>query len=1698
MQRVEGVSRGFSLSHQKVALELAFATHGTVAQGYTELTIIPADKNLKTVHLHARQTSIDRVTCAGRDAEFSLVDHLSTATLSDLKDVHLFPELTRKLYAGASDGIGGELGILLPDNAVQEVNEADAATDFAPVNIRIYYSISDPSEALQVVMPTNEAPHRIPHMYTSPTCPDSTRFWLPCIDSLWERCTWELQFIVPREVDGEAVSVIASGDLVEQVAHPHSSNKTIYYYTQATATSAQHIGFSAGPFVFYDVPLAKPSDDAGRVLAFCLPGREEEMFNSVGVMHQALDFYSREFGSYPFGSMKVAFVDDPVLDAFILSTFAICSSDLLFPSSVIDQAFETRHTLAHAVAFQWVGINIVQKTWSDTWLVNGLSLYITGLFMRRLLGNNEYRFRLKKDCDRLLAWDVGQPPLCSTGRTEPPDEDALAFISLKAPLILHILDRRLCKAGATLGLGRVIPKVFLQAITGEMVNATLSTSSFLRTCRKVSGIELKRFAEQWIHGSGYPEFTCNANFNKKKLLIEFNFQQYSRSWEYAVQNPVEAAGSNPIQVFEGQMTVRIHEADGTPYEHVFDLNAASKRFEVPFNTKYKRVRRNTKRFKSRQAAAKAAAEGDEGAAEDISLMDLGFGLGMWEEEEQRERWRVADWTEEDEAQMSSAPYEWIRLDADFEWIAHIQFDQRDYMWVSQLQRDRDVVAQVGAIQALGSMPNAISCSMLTRTALVTKYFYRIRIEAIHHLVGCALASLDYLGLFHLLMLFRTAFCHETGEQTDLDVPCIPRANDFSDFAEYFIKRALVQAISNVRNERGRTLPQVKKFIINLLRYNDNSKNKFVDDFYTATLVSSLASAFVPRKSFWGQYVPPDEDPDAAEDEALLQAARFEVERFQELDKLVPSYHNAVTLACLDFQSNMMLANLLPVDLPMLHAYTRQGNFVPVRTVALDYLLLLHGLQHKVLTRYFFALLRSDESRTTKRALARSICQVIAVAVAVGEKRDMMTAIEEEAGEATDTQRLEDMLKTFRREVGRSASVREGFLEALLHPRVDTGERWALLKLGELIFKAAEEREVPFQPKVSVRVRMPTANEQVQEEVAKTAEREQAAKEPVPSQAAAKIKLVRTETTPRVAFDEVVKKKKIKPVAPGQASGMSLTDLTACRNCLAKLQRSKQSQPFRKPVDPVRDKAPDYFNIIQSPMDLSSILNKLGEGLYKDRFEFKNDFELMVSNAKTYTPDPKHSVHKAAVALEREFHNHWNRITNTLAQAAANSLGNPTGNGIVEQEVPASSEGTAVETSASAGTQEPVASADADADADAEVNSESTVDRTVETIDDAQANTNRGAPSPANGPRPLSPTASMPPPPPPAAKGLKIKLKPKLGGLGSPATQEPKPSTAPSPTPLPSLTPEPDSQQVSRTKKNTKGIKASASPSRSPAPAPSPQPSRPKSVQKGSDKASANIASAPIQTKKCRQLLQNLRKTPEAGIFLRPVDPVADGAPTYFDEIKEPMDLGTMGKKLEEGGYSTMGQFRADFELIVANCRQFNPPGTVAVELADALEEAFKREWRVASVLKLEYNETRALQGLLSKLKQVPEATIFLQPVDPIALGIPHYFEVIPRDKARDLSLIETKLKGGQYATLLDFDADIRLMLHNCSTFNAQDAELLAFAQRFESQYNKLWHDIKSRFGLTTAAHKRKAGAAAAAAAGSDVEAAATSKRKKGT
>ena len=61
----------------------------------------------------------------------------------------------------------------------------------------------------------------------------------------------------------------------------------------------------------------------------------------------------------------------------------------------------------------------------------------------------------------------------------------------------------------------------------------------------------------------------------------------------------------------------------------------------------------------------------------------------------------------------------------------------------------------------------------------------------------------------------------------------------------------------------------------------------------------------------------------------------------------------------------------------------------------------------------------------------------------------------------------------------------------------------------------------------------------------------------------------------------------------------------------------ESGPFKFPVDPTALGIPDYFDIIKTPMDMTTIKKKLDEGTYTEPWEFVDDVWLMFENAWVY-------------------------------------------------------------------------------------------------------------------------------------------------------------------------------------------------------------------------------------------------------------------------------------------------------------------------------------------------------------------------------------------------------------------------------------------------------------------------------------------------
>ncbi|XP_056442784.1 histone lysine acetyltransferase CREBBP isoform X3 [Gadus chalcogrammus] len=65
------------------------------------------------------------------------------------------------------------------------------------------------------------------------------------------------------------------------------------------------------------------------------------------------------------------------------------------------------------------------------------------------------------------------------------------------------------------------------------------------------------------------------------------------------------------------------------------------------------------------------------------------------------------------------------------------------------------------------------------------------------------------------------------------------------------------------------------------------------------------------------------------------------------------------------------------------------------------------------------------------------------------------------------------------------------------------------------------------------------------------------------------------------------------------------------------RQDPESLPFRQPVDPMQLGIPDYFDIVKTPIDLSTIKRKLDTGQYQEPWRYVEDVWLMFNNAWLY-------------------------------------------------------------------------------------------------------------------------------------------------------------------------------------------------------------------------------------------------------------------------------------------------------------------------------------------------------------------------------------------------------------------------------------------------------------------------------------------------
>ncbi|KAJ3257113.1 hypothetical protein HK103_004941 [Boothiomyces macroporosus] len=820
------------------------------------------------------------------------------------------------------------------------------------------------------------------------------RWWLPCIDNIQDKYIFEFQITVPGNF-----TVICTGNLLGKNS---VNDKVMFCYEMNTPISPNCIVISIGEYesskFSYSKPIKNEDEDMPEIVApsparvevFYLPKFKSSIHATCFYLPQALEFIEQWVGaSYPFNCCKIVFGETTNCPITVGATVVIASVNLLITEHVIDHVFSTRFYLVQGLACQWFGQYINHETWADIWIIAGFTRFISYQFMRKMHGNNEVKFRIKKDMERVCVIDVKQPALCPinthkvkddilVGQHFSPFEDAFStraeLMNLKSCLVMNMMEKRFGKGL----LQKMANKILVTQMSGELTTG-LGTLQFLKYARKVSGkLELKEFADQWIYGSGSPIFTTTYNFNRKKMVIELKIQQRSSN----------AGMVGATHKFTGPMVIRVQEPGGT-FDTEIRVEEFIKIYDIIYHTKYKRIRRGAEKKKKKNL------NGEE----------------EYEEEEEEQREYGVEEGHDIIAEPDRITFEWIRLDPEGVWLCYKTFEQEDFMWNSILRQDKDVVAQYEAIQALAKIPSSATCATLTLLMKDLNFFYRLRMEAAYALINFNTAELENMGLVNLLKTLKENYCMDGADY-------LPKQNNFEDLQEYYMLQAVIYAISKFRDSRGWSPSKSRQALIDILRLNDNTNNSYTDSGLLSLLLDCIGNMFLARPksaddiasnllersqiketrvlrnedveelefpidlSNWSRFNSETvknyfED----EDHDLLNICIKEIDRLLVRDRFAPSHQNSVTVTCLEVMIKWQIAGLMQPNLKLFLFYSRFGHFVSIREIAIEGLILLTGLNNPSILKYLAKLCLQDPDSVIRYYTSRALMSYVAMAIA---------------------------------------------------------------------------------------------------------------------------------------------------------------------------------------------------------------------------------------------------------------------------------------------------------------------------------------------------------------------------------------------------------------------------------------------------------------------------------------------------------------------------------------------------------------------------------------------------------------------------------------------------------------------------------------------------------------------------------------------
>jgi transcription initiation factor TFIID subunit 2 len=306
---------------------------------------------------------------------------------------------------------------------------------------------------------------------------------------------------------------------------------------------------------------------------------------------------------------------------------------------------------------------------------------------------------------------------------------------------------------------------------------------------------------------------------------------------------------------------------------------------------------------------------------------------------------------------------------------------------------------------------------------------------------------------------------------------LTRPNDFSNPQEYAIQCSIIEAYSKIRDSKGHAPKKVKEFLLDKLKYNDNSNNDFSDAYYVATVMNALTQALIARstRSISSEDVQFEELAELRQQEAFERECIEEIDRYRRMDEWASSYQNMYSRTALQCQAQLAKAGVVSFSLLHFMQYTRPGNYDALRHDAYAILIQPNILEdpYMAILGYATNSMVVSSSPYIRQGIQKAFGTVLAKR-AVGMKRNSIQpepeglVVEEANAEAEAAQREHEVARkqnvdvaqaALMTELGEHVQLQQALWKAITYPQITLEDLSTLLDFARMLYRPVNEAKL---------------------------------------------------------------------------------------------------------------------------------------------------------------------------------------------------------------------------------------------------------------------------------------------------------------------------------------------------------------------------------------------------------------------------------------------------------------------------------------------------------------------------------------------------------------------------------------------------------------------------------------------------------------